>query len=287
MKTFLLLYCCCLCSWVKFGSTFNSHNVDLRKLFPSRPFGKLELYPYPHMKMENFLDAGFYKALEMHFPKVEKHMDKLLPGGHYVRYRSQIMDDLMTRHRAWAALDVFTNSSAFTDFGLHAFRDILKVGYENKSCTVDPDQMKWHPYNAADPYVHAHNLNRSAVIEKKINHDPKHDYNRVFSRVDLIHGFNGVYQIGVHNDFPHCIWNLIIYLDDLEASDGGEFVIHDDNQKEVSRVIPKRNSAVFFLNGWNNAYHASNLLNSTRDPHVMKRAIQFQMCTHQAVCRSF
>jgi hypothetical protein len=238
------------------------------------------------MKMENFLDAGFFKALEMHYPQVEKHMQKQHPGAHYVRYRSPIMDDLMSRHPAWAALDAFTNSSGYMDFGLHAFRDIMKVAYENKSCTVDPDQMKWHPYNAADPYVHAHNLDRSALYAKKIKHDPEHDYNRVFTRVDLIHGFNGHYQVGVHNDFPNCIFNLIIYMDDLEASDGGEFVVYDNDLKEVSRMTPRKNSAVFFLNGWKNAFHASTLLNSTRDPDVMKRGFQFQMCTHQAVCRS-
>jgi len=185
-------------------------------------------------------------------------------------------------------LDKFLNSTDFINFGLSAYRNIMKQGYLNKSCTVDPDQMKWSSYNEDDPYVNPHNRNVSHLYLKRKYYDPKHDYQRVFTRIDLMHGFNGNYHIPIHNDYHHCVWNLILYMDDLEPGDGGELILFDKNAEEHSRIIPKKNVAFFFLNGWNPAIHEGAPFNSTRGgPDMMKRGIILQMCTHQSYCRSY
>jgi hypothetical protein len=281
-----LLIFCCLVSSISLLST----TVRASFSFPDvHAIAKQVIaHPYPHVAVNGFLPDHILDQLDKDFPSVsaaERAANAKKGTGKDVLWVEPKFWELMARSAIYRELNDYLNSTAFMEWGLGLYSHHLEKGLTKHNCSVDPKKAFFEFYpEAMEVAKKSFGIYRNRKLG--IDTPSDHDNNRIFSRLDFVHGLNRIYWKGAHEDFPHRILGILIYLDDLTEESGGEFELYSPSWSPAGKILPKRGMMLSHFSGWDRAIHGATLLNSTANPDIKRRYIHIQLSAHQTLCRT-
>ena len=260
-------------------------------------------YPYPHYVFDQFLPTELFLQLKKDFPVIPPKERKLynpyIPGKYYVYGQPKFYELMGTSGKmffffinnsyslffpleSYRQLHHYANSSAFSDWAMHLFGHFLEKGHAAGNCSIDPNKVFFEHH--IQDLTESVNSQWLYDLRKKGSHlEPGHNNNRVFSRMDLIHGYPG-YRSSIHQDIKNMVIGVLIFLDETKEDAGGEFAMYH-GKNLVKKIKSKPNRALAHLNGWTEAIHEGLLFNDKNDPNAIRRVIQIELSAHQTVCR--
>jgi hypothetical protein len=259
-------------------------------VFPNVTNYELHLYPYAHIAVHDFLPLEYFNELERDFPKVSlEEIQGIRVNGKLYLNETPLMAQLFRTSDAYQRLVSYVNSMSFVNWIMNIYGHEIKKLFVTHNCSVNPDKafIEYFPENLTIALSdEAKNRTRDIKL-KKIQPPPGHDNNRLFSRIDLLHGFNGYYSMRIHEDLPHRLVGLLLHLDELHEHSGGAFEFRNPKNKTdiVKKIVPKRNMLMTHLSGSPSARHSVGLFHDRENPDLMRRSIHIQIAAHQNICR--
>ncbi|MCW3846629.1 2OG-Fe(II) oxygenase [Sphingomonas sp. LB-2] len=194
--------------------------------FPAVP--PIRRDPFPHAVAEDFLDADLYRSLRDSFPECPPNSG---PTGYSLFKDDAAYAALLEAQPAWRQLFDWTQSQAFVDYMLGAFRDDL----------------------AREARVDLSNARFVAHVEDRVEKEARHlaptglAPDALFVRTDILQG-NAGYDRRPHVDHRRRAATMLIYCCDGDeaAMDGGDLVLHDAAGAPVETIRPRHNRMVMF-----------------------------------------
>lgn len=183
--------------------------------------------PFPHVTIDDFLDADSYEALRATFPECPANSG---PTGYSRFWGDDDYDALLDAHPIWRQLFDATQSQAFVDYCLAPFAQVIAA-----QAVVDLSQARFV----------SHIENR---VEKEQRHLPETGLapDQLFVRTDILQG-NVDYDRRAHVDHRRRAATMLIYMCDGDESEmvGGDLVLYGADGETVA-IRPRHNRMVLF-----------------------------------------
>lgn len=193
--------------------------------FSARP---VDPRPFPHVLVDNYLEADLYEKLESSFPDCPPNSG---PTGYSYFWGDPEYDELLATNQAWRTLFERVQNQAFIDHALGQFRDV----YATES-VVDLSRARYVAYQES-----------RADKERSRIANIQHAADELWVRMDIMQGRMG-YDRSPHLDHRRRAATMLIYFCDSDESRrvGGDLVLHSRESNDKIVVRPKHNRMVFF-----------------------------------------
>ena len=237
---------------------------------------KIELQPFPHFVMDNFLEENEFLRLSQEFPS-EKFFQRInakpYSGGRMDFQKGDpLFHEILERSPAWKELFEKVNSQSFftsllETFGEHIINSGGKVDLSRAKFVEKNDFIpKRSILNRVGRRVYRDIGMRSLILRaKEIIHPDE------FYILFNIGWSNSRYYVGSHTDNRFKAIIIVVYFDDFPGEEGALHLLERKTPKslrdceryppleeiQISKVIySKANRCVGFVN-CNNAYHST------------------------------
>ncbi len=217
-------------------------------------------YPFPYVKISNFLKDEVFDGLEKNFPKIEnfqKSSRSVKRMDFDTTYGDKLYDDLINNHEFYQSFHNFVYSVEFTKYFINIFKDDIKNEYDQGFLTDNIEKYEIEPA----PYEVGGVINKKNIKKKNTKF--------MYPRLDIGAGIEGYGKNsggkGIHIDNPQRLISVLFYLGGYKKIDGGEHRIwkkNDKNDLEIHESIkPEKNLLIAGLQN-NLAFHDVNPVNS-------------------------
>lgn len=213
-----------------------------------------EIFPFPYVKIQDFLEDKFFEELESNFPKPEE----FIPSDRTVKrmdfdtsYGDNLYNNLILKNECYKKFHDYVYSKNFINFFLNIFKKEIEKEILNEQFLENIESMQLEPS--------PHEV--GGVIGKKelINIDEKF----IYPRLDIGLGVEGYGKNngggGIHIDNPQRIISLLFYLGGYDHIDGGDHRIWKMSKNKYDlelyeTIKPKKNLLIAGLQN-NFAFH--------------------------------
>jgi hypothetical protein len=203
-------------------------------------------WPFPHVTVDNYLDAAEYEALRRRFPACPPNSG---PTGYSRFWGDADFDALIDAEPAWRRFFDWTQSQAFVDLCLAPFAGVI----------------------ADEAVVDLSNARFASHIETRREKEERHlaptglAPDQLFVRTDILQGNVG-YDRRAHVDHRRRAATMLIYLcdGDEDAMLGGDLILHAPHGETVT-IRPRHNRMVLFP-CVNASLHSVSRIESQRAP---------------------
>ena len=203
-------------------------------------------WPFPHVTMDGYLDAGEYDALRRSFPACPPNSG---PTGYSRFWGDPEFDALLAAEPVWQRLFAWTQSQAFVDLCLAPFADVIA-----REAAVDLSRARY-------------------VAHIETRHDKEQRFlaptglapDQLYVRTDILQGKVG-YDRRVHLDHRRRAATMLIYLCDGDQDEmvGGDLILHAADGETLT-IRPRHNRMVLFP-CINRSLHSVSRIESQRRP---------------------
>ena len=218
-------------------------------------------YPFPYIKIDNFLEKNFFSSLENNFPKIadfkkntrtvnRMDFDTTFDDNLYIKLISEI-DEYQKFHN-------YVYSNEFINYFLNLFKDSINKEFLNKNIIDNILNYKTRP----EPFE------VGKIIGKK---DLKrNDGKFLYPRLDIGAGIEGYGKKngggGIHIDNPQRLISMLFYVGGYKKIIGGEHrvwkkVKNKDVLEIHDSIKPEKNILIISLQN-DRAFHDVNPINS-------------------------
>ena len=168
--------------------------------------------PFPHVLVDDFIDAATYGSLKATFPTGPIATD---PPRFSLYWGDPEYDRLLAENPAWRVLFDTFHSQRFVDYCVAHFGDFLI----ESGCKVDLGRAVYRPYLED-------RVNRKLMHLSRVELEP----HELWVRMDIYQGALGYVQ-PVHLDAPRRLLSMLVYFCDREETGmrGGELLLHSRN----------------------------------------------------------
>jgi hypothetical protein len=214
-------------------------------------------YPFPYIKIQDFLDKDFYKNLEISFPKISdfKTSDRSVSRMNYdTTYGDNLYKKLLANNESYRKLHEYIYSSTFIKYFLEIFKNNIQDEYNNNFLTEDV--LNYQINN--QPFEVGHIIGKKEFTNKLEKF--------LYPRMDLGSGIKGYGKNngggGIHIDNPQRLISMLFYIGGYEKIIGGEHRIwkksNNNNFLDIHETIkPEKNCLIASLQN-NLAFHDVN-----------------------------
>jgi len=214
-------------------------------------------YPFPYIKINNFLSEDFFENLEKNFPKINEFQNNdrsVNRMDHDTTHGDNLYSDLLNRNSFYKKFHQYIYSEQFVNYFIDLFKDdILK---ELKKGFLTENILTYH--------IKPEPFEVGRIIGKK---EFKKNNNKFFyPRLDIGLGLEGYGKNsgggGIHIDNPQRLISMLFYLGGYNKIEGGDHRVwkksSDKNILEIHENIkPERNLLIAALQN-NLAFHDVN-----------------------------
>ena len=220
---------------------------------------KLEKFthPFPYIKIKNFLNLEFFKALELNFPKVEEFKSSIRSVkrmDYDTSYGDNLYNDLIVKNEYFKKFHEYVYSPEFANFFITIFKEDIENEYKKGFLIDDVSNYDISP----EPFE------VGGVIGKKLFKKKNNKF--FYPRLDVGMGLIGYGKNngggGIHIDNPQRLISILFYLGGYEKIEGGEHriwkkSINENNLELHDSVKPEKNLLIGGLQN-NLAFHDVN-----------------------------
>lgn len=184
-------------------------------------------WPFPHVTVDNYLDADDYDALRRSFPACPPNSG---PTGYSRFWGDAEFDALLAAEPAWRRFFDWSQSQAFVDLCLAPFTDLIA-----REAVVDLSNARYVPHIET-----RREKEQGAIDAAGLAPD------QLFVRTDILQGNVG-YDRACHVDHRRRAATMLIYLcdGDEDAMVGGDLILHAADGETVT-IRPRHNRMVLF-----------------------------------------
>jgi hypothetical protein len=188
---------------------------------------RVDLEPFPHCLVDDWLDAYLYRGLCASFPTCPPNSG---PTGYTLFWGDGDYDRLIASSGPWADFFRRVHCQEFIDFALGAFADVFA-----REATVDLSRARYAPYCESREDKQREQLAATALAPDDL-----------WVRLDIMQGRRGYSRIP-HLDHRRRALSMLVYFCDADEAGmkGGDLVLH--GARGAARTVrPRHNRMVMF-----------------------------------------
>ena len=235
---------------------------------------KIYKKPFPIYEVNNFFDDSELEKIITAFPHYNEFIKfkKTMGNRRFLSNDNPDFFNFINKKKIWKKFYNLINTQVFFLNILKNFKKISNNKQINKfeKLKYNTKLYKKNYLNFVLSYISrefTQLLPRNKFLNffrqkiKDILFKKKENSQELFLRFDISSAFNG-YSRESHRDSDGTIIAFLIYLEDYKniGGSGGEFIIHDKNQRVIKKIKPKKNKAIFFLSNENSFHSVSRII---------------------------
>jgi hypothetical protein len=183
--------------------------------------------PFPHVVVDNFLDADLYRRLSETFPECQANSG---PTGYTCFWGDEDYARLMEAEPAWRQLFASVHCQQFIDYSIKQFRDTFE-----SEAVLDLTKARYTPFQESRVDKERRYLENIACAPDEL-----------WVRLDILQGRTG-YDRRRHVDHRRRAISMLIYFCDADDNQmvGGDLLLHG-RDGPVTAVRPRHNRMAVF-----------------------------------------